>query len=261
VTRAQKIAGDATNLYWGASRYWIGNGGSSPWILKAGTANLNNIFQNTITDIGAGWAGSDDERGIKAAWYHLWNGDPNYEQPSGCYRKEAGLATIIISDEDERSVGGDFSQIYYPSEWQPLDEYDQPIHYYDLVKSTFGPTKRFTVNSIIVRPGDSACMTSQDAAGSKSHYGTKYNELALLAGGQSSSICDADYTVNLKNFKDRIVKEMASLPLECSPVSGRVQVSLSPNMSVTTRIEGNTLYFNPKIPAGTTIKADYQCPL
>ncbi len=262
VTRAQQISSSDSNLYWGASRYWVGNPNSTaPWILKAGTSNVGQIFSDTITNIGAGWVGSDDERGIKAAWWHLWNGDINYSGNSGCYRKEAGLATIIISDEDERSVGGDYSQVYYAGEWQPLEEDDQPIHYYSLVREVFGPTKRFTVNSIIVRPGDTACMASQDAAGSKSHYGYKYNELALMATGTVGSICDSDYSTNLKYFKDQIVREMGSLPLECAPVGGQVSVSVSPSMTVTTSVSGSTLYFSPKIPAGSTIKADYQCPL
>ncbi len=261
VTRAQQISSSDPTLYWGASRFWIGNGGASPWILKAGTANLNQIFQNTILDIGAGWAGSDDERGIKAAWWHLWNGDINYADASGCYRKEAGLATLIISDEDERSVGGDYSQIYYPGEWKPLEDEDAPIHYYSLVREVFGPTKRFNVNSIIVRPGDTACMAAQDAAGSKSHYGTKYNELSIMASGSVGSICDSDYSANLKTFKDQIVNSMGSLPLECAPVGGQVTVTVTPSMAVTTRVDGSTLYLNPKIPAGSTIKADYQCPL
>jgi len=261
VTRAQQLAANDPTLYWGASRFWVGNSGATPWILKAGTANISQIFQNTILDIGAGWVGSDDERGIKAAWWHLWNGDINYADPSGCYRREAGLATLIISDEDERSVGGDWTQQYYAGEFKPLDEDDQPIHYYSLVREVFGPTKRFNVNSIIVRPGDTSCMAAQDASGSKSHYGYKYNELALMAGGSVGSICDSDYSANLKVFKDQIIKEMGSLPLECTPVGGKVTVTISPNMAVTTRIEGSTLYLTPKIPAGSTIKADYQCPL
>lgn len=262
VTRAQQISSSDPNLYWGASRYWVGVGGATPWILKAGTANISKIFQDTILDIGAGWIGTDDERAIKAAWWHLWNGDINYPtEASGCYRKDAGLVTLIISDEDERSIGGDWTQQYYVGEYKPLEEDDQPIHYYSLVREIFGSTKRFNVSSIIVRPGDTACMAAQDAEGSKSHYGYKYNELSLMASGSVGSICDADYSANLTRFKDQIVKDMGSLPLECAPVGGLVEVTITPSMAVTTRVEGTTLYFNPKVPAGSTIKATYQCPL
>jgi hypothetical protein len=261
VTRAQQLSASDPELYWGASRNWVGNTGASPWILKSGAGNLNSIFTNTINEIGAGWVGTDDERGIKAAWWHLWNGDINYSGNSGCYRKDAGLSVIIISDEDVRSVGGDYSRQFYFGEYKPLEADDQPIHYYNEVRTVFGPLKRFNVNSIIVRPGDNACMASQDAAGSKSHFGYKYDEVSKMTLGATASICDADYGNSLKYFKDNIVREMASLPLECHPVNNQVRVTISPEFTTTTRVEGSTLYFNPKIPAGKSITAEYECSL
>jgi hypothetical protein len=261
VTRAQQLTAADPTLYWGASRYWSGLNGAKPWILTPAAPNTYQIFQDTINQIGAGWAGTDDERGIKAAWWHLWNGDVRYNDASGCYRKDAGLATILISDEDERSVGGDQSQEYYAGEYKALEADDAPQAYINLVKEVFGPTKRFAVNSIIVRPGDSACMAQQDTEGSKSHFGTKYNELALSSGGTVGSICDADYSNQLKYFKDQIVRVLGSLPLECAPINGQVTVTIDPAFTTTTRVEGMTLFFDPKVPAGSNIKAVYQCPM
>ncbi len=260
VTHAQQLAANNPTLYWGASRYWVGNTGAAPFILKSGASNISKIFTDTINEIGAGWSGTDDERAIKAAWWHLWNGDVRYSDSSGCYRKDAGLAVIVLSDEDERSVGGDQSQQFYAGEYKPLDQDDQPQTYVKFVKEVFGTTKRFSVNSIIVQPGDSACMQSQDSEGSKSHFGYKYNELSQLTSGGTGSICASDFGGNLKYFKDQIVKDMASLPLECTP-KGDVKVTLTPNMTVTTRVENGSVYFTPKIPAGTMVKAEYKCAL
>ncbi len=261
VTNAQQLTSADPILYWGASRNWVGVSGARPYILTPASPNSYQIFQDTINQIGAGWAGTDDERGIKAAWWQLWNGDVRYSDASGCFRKDAGLATIIISDEDERSVGGDQSQEYYPGEFKPLESDDTAQSYINLVKDIFGPTKRFAVNSIIVRPGDVACMANQDADGSKSHYGTKYNELSQLTGGTVGSICESDYSGQLKYFKDQIVRVLGSLPLECAPVNGKVTVIIDPAFNTTTRVEGSTLYFDPKVPAGSNIKATYQCPM
>lgn len=258
VTRAQQLSQNDPTLYWGASRYWSGVSSTEPWILKPNSGNTFQIFQDTINAIGAGWAGTDDERAIKAAWWHLWNGDPRYNDASGCYRKDAGLAVIILSDEDERSVGGDSTQQYYAGEYKALEQDDYPQYYIDLVKEVFGAQKRFAVNSIIVRPGDTACMAQQDSEGTKSHFGVKYNELSTLSGGTVGSICDTDYSANLKYFKDNIVREMASLPLECEPV-GAVNVTIDPAFSTMTRVENKTLFFDPKVPAGRTIKAEYKC--
>lgn len=259
LTRAQKVSTTDNTYYWGASRYWIGNSNSVPYILKPSNQDTMKIFRDTITQIGAGWAGTDDERAIKAAWWHVWNGDPSYSGASGCYRKDAGLSVIILSDEDERSVGGDASQKYYTDELKPLESDDQPSTFVNHVKNIFGNAKRFAVNSIIVRPGDAACMQAQDAEGAKSHYGVKYAELSGLTGGHTGSICESDYSSNLKYFKDKIVSSMSSIPLECTPLND-VQVSITPTMAFSSRVENNNLIFSPAIPAGKTINIEYQCP-
>lgn len=267
VTRAQRISTDNPNYYWGASNRWSSNPNSPAWVLKAGTPNTVQIFTNTINQIGAGWAGTDDERGIKAAYWHLWNGDPTKSGNSGCYRQNAGLAVIILSDEDVRSIGGDQSRAFYDSERnKPLETDDQPQNYVDFVRSVFNTTvggvttsKRFTVNSIIVKPGDSACLAQQDAEGSKAHYGVHYAQLSNLTGGHVGSICDSDFSANLNYFKDSIVRSQASVPLRCTPL-GPVTVNVSPNYSYTTTVQGSLLVFNPQVPAGSTVTLQYTCP-
>lgn len=252
VTRAQSSGGI---FYWGLVRKWSNHIGNPQQILNAGANNPYQIFTQTISDIGAGWANTDDERGIKAAWYNV-----EYADYNRCYRPDASIATILISDEDVRSVGGNQSQVYYAGELKPLEADDYPQNYVTKVKQEYGNDKRFTFNSIIVKPGDSACMASQDAAGSKSHYGYKYQELSQLTGGGVASICDADYSSSLYYFKDRIVNTMASVPLECTPV-GDVTVTVTPTVgNLNTTITNNTITFNPAIPAGRRVKLEYKCP-
>ncbi len=257
VTRSQDVYNNGV-FYWGASRNWVKYVGSPTWILKAGVADPNmiyEIFTDTVASIGAGWAGSDDERGIKAAWWNV-----EYSPYNLCYRDEASLAVILISDEDERSVGGNSNYQYYTDEFKTLEADDQPQEFVNKIKQKFGITKRFTFNSIIVKPGDSVCMAAQDAEGSKAHYGHKYSELSQLTGGAIASICDADYSKNLYYFKDRIVNTLASVPLECAP-SGDISVTITPLMSgVITTVVNNSLVFNPAVPAGRTIKVVYNCP-
>lgn len=261
VTRAQRISSSDPDYYWGASVNWAGNPNSPGWILKSGTSGAYQIFYNTIVNnIGAGWEGTNDERAIKAAWWHLWNGDPNISGNSGCYRNDAGLSVIIISDEDERSVGGDVSQIVYEHEKnKPLEADDKPLTYVNYVKQVFGANKRFTVNSIIVRPGDTACKALQDKEVSISHYGVKYNELSQLTGGYVGSICEADYSSNLNYFVSSIVRSQASLPLKCSNAVN-IQALLNPTYTYTSHLTGNLLVFDPSIPAGTSVQLNYTCP-
>lgn len=260
LTRAQRISSSDPLYYWGASVNWTGVTGATPWILNSSVSNTYQVFTNTINSIGAGWAGTDDERGIKAAWWHLWNGEPGVSGTSGCYRADAGLAVLILSDEDERSIGGDETQVYYSSEsGKPLENDDLPQSYVDYVHQVFGTSKRFTVNSIIVRPGDTTCAASQDAEGSKSHFGVKYNELSQLTSGHVGSICDSDYTSTLSDITSSITASQDSVPLQCTPV-GAVTIGVSPSYTYTSSVSGGRLYFSPSLPAGTTVTLDYTCP-
>lgn len=261
LTRAQVISDTDPTLYWGASRYWIGNQNNPPYILKQSSGSITEILANTINQIGAGWLGTEDERGIKGAYWHLWNGDPKVTGNSGCYREKAGLSVIILSDEDVRSVGGDATQAIHPSEFKALEEHDLPGVYNNFVRNTFGSQKRFTVNSIIVRPGDNECLAAQDAEGTKAHFGHHYQQLSQLTGGYVGSICETDFSQSLNLFADKIVSNLAALPLECVPYGQSVQVKIIPELAHSVRIENNQLIFNPKIPAGHKIEAKYKCAL
>ncbi len=253
ITNAEDVNGNGV-YYWGASKKWVGYVGSPEWVLKLGAADPYAIFTNTVTSIGAGYAGTDDERGIKAAW---WSAE--YSPYNSCYRKDASLSVIMISDEDERSVGADPSQAYYAGELKYLEADDTPQGYVTKIKQDFGAEKRFTFNSIIVKPGDATCMNAQDTEGSKSHYGYKYSELSQLTNGAVGSICAEDYSSNLYYFKDRIVNSLASVPLECAPI-GDIKVTITPSVGeVVTQVQNNSIIFNPAIPVGRTIKLEYKC--
>ncbi|WII70753.1 hypothetical protein QJS83_09800 [Bdellovibrio sp. 22V] len=262
VTRALPIAG--REPAWGASIYWQSNAASPStalgMVLKKGTSNLNTIFTQTINYINAGWVGSDDERAIKAAYAHVWNGDPSWSGNNGCYRNDSAVAYIIISDEDERSIAGDASQQVYSGELKPMEKEDKPDEFINFVRQILGASRRFTVNSIIVQPGDATCKSSQDAGGYKSHYGFKYKELSDLTGGGVGSICASDYSTNLNLFLDRIVDSLSSIPLECEPANGNITVTITPTIGpVQSRVEGMNLVFDTPVPAGHTIDAQYQC--
>jgi hypothetical protein len=263
VTVTRALPTGTNTSAWGASVYWQNS--STPntslgLVLKKGQTNLSSIFANTINYVGAGWVGSDDERAIKSMYRHVYNGDYHYSGVSGCYREDAAVAYIIISDEDERSIGGDQSQQYYKNEYFPLETEDQPATFVDYFKATFGNSKRFTVNSIIVKPGDSTCMAAQDKGGSKSHYAKKYAELSTLTGGGIGSICDADFSTNLNLFVDKIVDSLSSVSLECAPV-GDIQVTISPTPAtpIQSRVQGMSVVFDTPVKAGSTINIKYQC--
>lgn len=219
-------------------------------ILKSGTPNLHNIFTKTVEWIGHGW--SSDEQAIKAV-----NLAVQQNNRSGCFRPHAALSVIIISDEDERSVGGNrsLSELQY----KPLGNLNYPSSVPSTIKSHLGQNKKFNVNSIIVK--DSQCKATQDAqgAGATSFYGTKYQELSNLTGGGVASICSADYTDHLKLFANKIVYTVSKVPLQCRPVF-TPQVTVTPTPpNQTFNVVDRDLIFTPVIKGPASITGSYCC--
>jgi hypothetical protein len=238
--------------YWhGSPAYWIGL--NKQVILDKNTPNKNKIFIDTMNAVGT--MGSSDERGIFA----LNSMMANFDQ-TGCIRSEASLATILISDEDERSVGG--IAALSSSQYRALEPGDTPANVIANVHNKYDSqnfVKSFLWNSIIVKPGDTACQAKEDAQISPSFYGRLYAQLSNLTGGYAGSICSADYTQHLRYIKDRIVNSLAGMKLQCVPVGSPV-VTFSQPVTTNVTVVGDTLKFLPVIPEGVTIHASYNCP-
>lgn len=270
VTHTQQVAGTPQ---WGASINWEGYtpaAGTPRYILKKGTTGLTNIFTKTINAIGAGVAGSDDERGLKATFNHFYNGEPGAAGVSGCYRKGAAVSVILISDEDERSVGGDCSRVKTSmregaSVCKPLEAEDNPVSLLTQAKNIFGQDVKFSFNSIVV--ADATCEQTQDTTPdevgvkSASHRGTKYIEMSNLTNGGVGSICDSDFSRNLNLFKDKVVNSISSLTLECAPLSGTLSVMVSgvTLSSSEYTVTGANLKFNNAVVEGKKVDLRYKC--
>lgn len=232
---------------------WSGTGSR---ILRPQTPNKYTVFVDTITKvIGYNW--SDDEQGIKAMNLAIQKNASH-----GCFRPQASLAVILISDENERSVGGNCA--LSSVQCKALEALNYPTSFINTVASTFntgGFVKPLVVNSIIVKPGDLACEAAQDAQGSPSFPGTLYKELSDRTGGYVGSICDSDYSANLRYFKDRIQNNLAAIDLQCNPLdSPALNVQISPALNTTISRVGNQVRFNPVLPEGTNVTLTYYCP-
>jgi len=122
---------------------------------------------------------------------------------AGCLRRSGTLVVTVISDEDERSVGGDVS--LSAEQYHDLEVEDKPEEIADLMRDNF-PGKRFLWNAIVVRPGDRACERLQDEDVAPSFPGVLYSELAERTGGLVGRICDENYDGQL----DAIIAVSAS---------------------------------------------------
>lgn len=240
-----------TSYYQGSPIKWSGLSG---YVITKSTPNKTTVFTNTLNAIGAEW--SSDERGIYALNLMVkdyWN--------TGCFRPQATLTSILISDEDERSVGG--NPALSSQQYKPLEAGDMPSNLISAVDAKWSTStfkKPFIWNSIIVKPGDSVCRNSQNATGTPSFYGTMYKELSSLTYGHVGSICDTDYSENLKYIKTQVVNSMPGLTLECTPI-GTPVITYTPPTVTSVTLVGNQVKFSPALPEGVSVTVKYNCPL
>ncbi len=252
----------AMNNVWGYSADFVGYSpaaGTPAYLLKKGTPNLTAIFENTVNAMTIGGSGSADERGLKATYNHFALAGSN-----GCYRAGAAVSVIIVSNEDERSVGGDASKMKAndaAGSLLPLEAEDMPVNVVAMAKQKFGSDVRFTFNSIIVKPGDKSCESMQDAASaSPSHEGVIYDNLSTMTDGGVGSICDSSFVNNLNTFRDKIVNSMTHMTLQCAPVAGSVKIGINGANFTQFKVEGNILKFNSPLIEGTKIDLAFDCP-
>lgn len=253
---------------WGESFTWIGAAsdfGSPTTLLKKGMSNLDGIFVNTVNSLKIGGPNSGDERGLKATNQHFQKGRLNMTGSNGCYRKDAAISVIIVSNEDERSVGGDKSKLKSNdaiNSYRALEAEDFPENLLISAKSMFGDNLRFTFNSIIVKPGDSNCELLEDKSGtSPSHPGMLYARMSTLTNGGIGSICDSNFTNNLNIFKDKIVNSLSNLDLPCEPIAGKTKVLINQKDSTDFDLTMKTVKFRHPLQEGTKIDIQFECRL
>lgn len=255
----------ANGTIYGEPKAWKSyqpDGNTPAYLLKKGISNLDQVFSDTINNLSLGSQLSYDERGIKATFENFKNGGL-YNPPSHtCYREGAAISVILISDEDERSLGGDAKNLKGNESAQsvlPLEPEDLPAVLINQASQSFGSDVRFTFNSIIVKPNDIACEKNQDASASPSHPGHHYAEISRLTEGGVGSICDADYSAQLNTFKDKIVNSMTHIVLQCAPVPATLKVKINGVVQNGLKLDKKTLRFNQALLEGTLIDLYYEC--
>lgn len=192
-------------------------------------------YLDTMTGLLSQGTGSGTEEGIKAAYRAVTT-----IQNEACFRSDAALSVILISDEDERSTGNN------------LTLENQPSNFTTTVNNLW-PEKSVFYHSIIWRPNDNACSRNGGA-----NVGNTYAQLTAATGGILGDICATSYADQLINIGTRTTEGLKSINLQCAPY-GAPQVTLTPASAITWRVEGNKIIFASNLPAGTRIVVNYQC--
>ncbi|OQW46320.1 MAG: hypothetical protein A4S09_16540 [Proteobacteria bacterium SG_bin7] len=242
----------------------FGNGSA---VLTRDTPNKETLFANTVkrpetisceqNDFQSAYCPSPDERGIYAAYLAVERKDASF------FRQGAHFALVILADEDERSTRNNQTVVsQYPTE-----EKDIPDNLVKAVKQHLGGQKTFSAHSVIVKPGDTACLNAQATTFPSGRRvtgfeGIFYARLSTLTGGHIGSICATDYGTELGKIGYNIKDHLNSVQLVCSPIDKKVDVLLTPKppgVSTTFDASTNTVKFSQPIPPNTNIHLTYDC--
>lgn len=172
---------------------------------------------------------------------------------SGFLRDEAGLAVIVVSDEDDSSLG----------------RVDQYVRFLRTIK---GPGREVNVSlSAVVGPLPDGCVTPGEEFifGARARSGDRYVEVAEATAGLIESICSPDFAP----FVEALAVSLAGLrrffPLSAPPgasvhvfVDG-VEIPMSETMGWTLRPERRGVEFAGAYvpPPGAEVRIEYDVAL
>lgn len=192
-----------------------------------------------------------DERGIYAAITLLQT------NPSGVMRSGVPVHFVNVSNEDERSYGGS-------TEFPLIKGVDEPQDFVTTSNKVGKAGAKF--HSIIIRPGDQACLNSErsNSYNDAAQTGNVYAALSNLTGGFIGSICENDYSNMLqaigKSIGDGTLDTIRDLP--CTPNDGFVKLYVpSTNTApfIISNVTGRSFSVNPPIAPNTKVRLVFTC--
>lgn len=193
---------------------------------------------------------SGDERGIYAANLFLMNNSASMVRP------EAHLAIIFLADEDERSHLYDSSS----TNAYPLETLDKPATLITNMQA-LGAGKSYSAHSIIVKPGDSACLSVQNGQthNVNGSYGDQYAQVTASTGGTLGDVCAADYTSQLNNIGYSITAHVNEIELGC-PNPQVISVDFNPVPGAPTwSLQGSKIVFSSTLPVNMVVNYSWKC--
>ena len=216
---------------------------------------------------------NSDEGGIFAvnmAVDNLQNYASSANQHSGFFRPHSLFMVIFVSDEDERSFGGQVPEgfVDYEGLVKPLDEYDRPETFFRKVSEQH-PFSIVAVHSIITPPGDSSCpscLTSDcgkmrvegrvyaSASKPSQHILSRYGNIRT---GHIGSICSTNYSSQLGPIADTLV-QVPPFPLPCVPKAGGLKVIVE-GKEVNIRLENRKVHIEEKVSFGAQATIQFYC--
>lgn len=193
-------------------------------------------------------SGHHEEQGIKATYRAIQRAinpkETNDKHNKSFFRKAAALSVIVVSDENETGSAAENTAAGLGA----------------LVTSAFGLDKVFKFHSIIVRPGDKACLGASTV-----HFeGKAYAALTKITDGVLGDVCAKDYGNQLTVIGQDVANTQNTFQLSCVPMDinndgkSDVQVSSS-GVAPAFTLDGDKIVFS-SAPATGKYTVEYYCP-
>ena len=236
-------------------------------VLTPGVPNKDLLFHTSMDNLPK-TAYRGNERGLLSIRGALSN-----SLNSECFRGDAVLSVVVISDEDQKSCGGRCKDATssenptgpqyrtatdYSAQYKELTLEDSPENLITYVES-LRPSLPFVVNAIVIRKDDRTCYNTQDSQ-YPAFFGLTYQSLQQKTGGILGDICAADYSTQLQKMGERTLEAtLNSVVLQCPPVVKPVVTITPPAPGVTWSLSGNKILFSSALYDGTVVKVNYVC--
>lgn len=151
--------------------------------------------------------GSSREQGVNAIYRAIkrteLSEDLDTTHNRELFRQDASLAVVVVSDADETP----FENV--------ISDYNNPEKLLSYMKEKW-PQKVASIHSIIVKSDDKVCL--EDPLSKNESYGKAYEFLSKATSGIVGSVCEADYSGQLKIMGLDIKDKVNSIKLTCAPV-------------------------------------------
>jgi hypothetical protein len=240
------------------SRFRDGNAEhSGVFVLDRNTPDLASVF---MTNVRLGVRGTGDERAFQSFKAAL-----NNPANSDFRRKDAFLAIIIVSDED------DFSHPEYAFNHSNYDDptLEKVSDYVDFLdqyteKDPNASLRNYSVSSITIQ--NQECVDQLGIDGFERYPGKRYLELTEATGGVKGDLC-GPFGSTLEIISDSIINKSSVFPLTRLPVVESIRIHVNgievpkdENLGWSYRAEDNSIVFHgdstPEAGASITIDFD-----
>ena len=209
-------------------------------ILRPESANPAGVFAQQVL---VGIEGSDMERGLEAAWAAVTPPLATHEN-DGFLREEARLAVVIVSDEDDCSDEGTFSEatpascVAQPQALVAISDY----------LTRYAALKTDVTVYALVETG----ITAESEGCGGNNPGSRYIELARATAGDVFPLC-GDFDAHLGSLGQQLAGLKRSIVLSRTPDPATLEVILVPGEGA---VEGpTTLPEDPTRTDGWTLDA------